>query len=139
MSEKKQPLTDILDELKNSYGKLIGLATPLVAVVITIVTFVETKPWHVIGMVVFVLLIFAFVIWRIYRRQQQTAEIEKLAETSGSAFRGLMSFEEGDAETFFGREADIGTILQKVCHSEFRFGVLTGESGCGKTSLLKPD
>ena len=74
---------------------------------------------------------------RIYRRRQQAARQNQLADISGAAFRGLLPFEEGDSETFFGRESDIGEILLRVRSSDFRFGILTGESGCGKTSLLR--
>ena len=42
----------ILDELKNSYGKLSVLVASLVGGVLAVVTFVDTKPWHVIAIVV---------------------------------------------------------------------------------------
>ena len=53
------------------------------------------------------------------------------------AFRGLLPFQEADRDRFYGRETDTAALFRMVAHEEFRFGVLFGESGCGKTSLLK--
>ena len=52
------------------------------------------------------------------------------------AFRGLLPFQEADRDRFYGREADTAALFEKVTHEHFRFGVLFGESGCGKTSLV---
>ncbi|HEX6200587.1 MAG TPA: AAA family ATPase, partial [Thermoanaerobaculia bacterium] len=59
------------------------------------------------------------------------------AAAEAPAFRGLLSFQEADADAFFGREADLRSLAAVVSQPELRFGVLYGESGCGKTSLLK--
>jgi WD40 repeat protein len=59
------------------------------------------------------------------------------AAAEAPAFRGLLSFQETDADAFFGREADLRSLVALVSQAELRFGVLYGESGCGKTSLLK--
>lgn len=53
------------------------------------------------------------------------------------AFRGLFSFQETDAETFFGRDAEVAALLDLVTSGSYRFGVLYGESGSGKTSLVQ--
>jgi serine/threonine protein kinase len=55
----------------------------------------------------------------------------------GAAFRGLLSFQEADRDRFYGRELDTIALSEKIANEEFRFGVLYGDSGCGKTSLLK--
>ncbi len=53
------------------------------------------------------------------------------------AFRGLLPFMEADRDRFYGREAELGALAHLVTHEDFRFGVLFGESGCGKTSLVR--
>lgn len=57
--------------------------------------------------------------------------------TRGAAFRGLLPFHEADRGLFYGRETEAAALFEMVRHSDFRFGVLFGESGCGKTSLLR--
>src|SRR6476469_6692490 len=51
-----------------------------------------------------------------------------------SPYRGLMPYEEKDAQYFFGREADIVLIANNARAN--RFGVLYGPSGVGKSSVL---
>lgn len=55
----------------------------------------------------------------------------------GAAFRGLLPFQEADRDRFYGRATDIAALFDMVTHIDFRFGVLYGDSGCGKTSLLR--
>ncbi|MBM3237843.1 hypothetical protein FJZ31_16260 [Candidatus Poribacteria bacterium] len=50
-------------------------------------------------------------------------------------YRRLAAFTEQDADLFFGREVEITTLLGKVC--SYNLVTLIGESGVGKTSLLK--
>jgi WD40 repeat protein len=64
-------------------------------------------------------------------------EVPPRAAPAGVAFRGLLPFQEADRERFHGREAETAALLSTVAHADFRFGVLFGESGCGKTSLLR--
>jgi WD40 repeat protein len=55
---------------------------------------------------------------------------------SGGAFRGLSAFRESDRDRFYGRGADTAALVSMTCNPSFRFGVLYGDSGAGKTSLL---
>ena len=50
-------------------------------------------------------------------------------------FKGLSPFCEQDAELFFGREEEIGRILGSL--KARRLTILHGESGVGKTSILR--
>ena len=55
------------------------------------------------------------------------------------AIKGLRSFKKEDADIFsrLKRKTDIQDCLTAITSSEFRFGQLLGESGCGKSSLLQ--
>lgn len=50
-------------------------------------------------------------------------------------YRGLRTFEEEDAELFFGRSADIQRLLEKL--KSTRFVAVVGSSGIGKSSLVR--
>ncbi|HSO75557.1 MAG TPA: serine/threonine-protein kinase, partial [Blastocatellia bacterium] len=56
---------------------------------------------------------------------------------SGAAFRGLLPFQEADRDRFYGRDVETAALFDLITNDEFRFGVLFGDSGSGKTSLLR--
>jgi tetratricopeptide (TPR) repeat protein len=66
------------------------------------------------------------------------AKSEVATDESG-AIKGLRSFELKDAEIFsrLQRRWDVKECYDSVTSPEFRLGVLMGESGCGKSSLLQ--
>lgn len=53
------------------------------------------------------------------------------------AFRGLLPFDEADRRHFYGRDLDTHALYSMVTNQMFRFGVLFGDSGCGKTSVVR--
>ena len=55
------------------------------------------------------------------------------------ALKGLRPFGFEDAEIFarLQREQNLRECLETITDKEFRFGILCGESGCGKTSFLQ--
>jgi hypothetical protein len=57
-------------------------------------------------------------------------------EKDGSPYPGLMHFTPKYAPVFFGREAEVGEILDRMHHSEGRFIIVSGGSGTGKSSLV---
>src|ERR1700728_4360414 len=57
------------------------------------------------------------------------------ARNGGTYLRGLLPFETGEA--LLGRDQEIGRLLTMVRSSEFRFGYVTGQPGCGKTTILR--
>jgi WD40 repeat protein len=65
------------------------------------------------------------------------AEADAAATIEAAAFRGLLPFQEADRDRFFGRDAETAALVAMVAHADFRFGVLYGDSGSGKTSLLR--
>jgi tetratricopeptide (TPR) repeat protein len=56
-----------------------------------------------------------------------------------SSIKGLYAFDLADAQLFarLQRETSIQDCLHAITDRSFRFGVLSGDSGCGKTSLLQ--
>lgn len=72
-----------------------------------------------------------------YAASRQRPSKHPPAFPSGAAFRGLLPFQEADRGSFYGRESDTPALFEMIRQSDFRFGVLFGESGCGKTSLLR--
>ena len=68
-------------------------------------------------------------------RRQAPKRVLPLPQSA--AFRGLLPFQEADRDRFHGREVDTLALFERVLQDEFRFGVLYGDSGCGKTSLLR--
>jgi HEAT repeat protein len=57
--------------------------------------------------------------------------------TTAGPFRGFLAYDEAAAETFFGREAETARLVQLVHGEGTRTVALSGESGVGKTSLLR--
>lgn len=63
-----------------------------------------------------------------------TAAIQQLGEVHKSPYKFLNSYEERDADIFFGRDDDIVLTIRKILSSKLM--ILYGKSGYGKTSLL---
>lgn len=57
------------------------------------------------------------------------------AEETLAPYRGLARFETGGRHLFFGRDRVVAEVNELVC--EYRFAVLFGPSGSGKSSLLR--
>ncbi|HSE58515.1 MAG TPA: toll/interleukin-1 receptor domain-containing protein, partial [Nitrospiraceae bacterium] len=58
---------------------------------------------------------------------------------SQEAIKGLRPFRHEDAEIFarLGRQREVEDCARTIGDPEFRFGILSGESGCGKSSFLQ--
>ena len=67
----------------------------------------------------------------------RTARAPRIA-SARNPYKGLRPFDEADADLFFGREALIETLLERLAdRSGGRLLALVGPSGSGKSSLLK--
>jgi tetratricopeptide (TPR) repeat protein len=62
-----------------------------------------------------------------------------LPDGSQEAIKGLRPFRYEDADIFarLGRQREVEDCARTIGDPEFRFGILTGESGCGKSSFLQ--
>lgn len=54
-----------------------------------------------------------------------------------TAFIGADSFTEHDSHRFFGRDEEVRHVLRHLRDSHIRFYILYGDSGCGKTSIVR--
>ncbi len=83
--------------------------------------------------------------WLIFNKTRQLLQKNlklkwlKVNDSTLSPIKGLHHFNFDDADIFkaLQRNDDIETCLNGIMQSGFRFGVLSGESGCGKTSFLR--
>ncbi len=80
--------------------------------------------------------------WAIYeaariKQDSLTQDDEKFTEFK--AIKGLRPFTKEDREIFqqLGRDLPLKECLAEINRDSFRFGILLGESGCGKTSFLQ--
>ena len=122
-------LISSLTETQNLFVLVLSIISSAIAV---FETWDQNK---IIAVVIAGAIVSAALIW-IYYRQSKKKKAELPDEITDSAFLGLNSFEGKDRDRFFGRGSDTGELLQMVSHRDFRFGVLSGESGSGKTSLI---
>lgn len=67
--------------------------------------------------------------------QSLQARAQSSGTITGGPYRGLLAYDLGDAEIFFGRERAIRELLQHLARGALT--VLHAESGAGKTSLLQ--
>ncbi|WLE95499.1 MAG: hypothetical protein QTN59_12485 [Candidatus Electrothrix communis] len=77
------------------------------------------------------------------RRKKQQVEQERLWEERRkqprAAFRNLSPFEEQDELPGQDRKQQARSIAVRIVNDDFRFGIICGESGAGKTSLLRAE
>ena len=73
------------------------------------------------------------------RARAEKKETRPLGERR--AIKGLLAFGMGDAEVFarLQRETELKECYEAITAREFRFGILSGESGTGKSSFLQAD
>ncbi len=67
------------------------------------------------------------------------AKTEEVVKRKSKAIKGLYAFTAEDGEIFrsLERESALDRCLRNITHEDFRFGILMGLSGCGKTSFLQ--
>lgn len=123
-------------EIRDLIGLIVGLVAFFAGIILALFEALANKRLYVIFAYSLSGLIVGMALFIFFKKRKKKKRIE-ITPPKGAAFRGLLPFEEADRNKFYGREIDHDALFQMVSYSEFRFGVLTGESGCGKTSLLK--
>jgi hypothetical protein len=85
-------------------------------------------------------------VWRRKQRQvQEQADRQKrvndfeASRAVRTAFRGLAPFGSGDFLPGPQRRREAGTIFTQVTNETFRFGIVSGDTGAGKSSLLRAE
>ena len=93
------------------------------------------------GVTIFWLLAGLVLLWTIYEAAsiKQDASTQAKKFTERKAIKGLRPFTAADREIFqyLERDRSLQECLTKINREDFRFGILFGESGCGK-NLLPP-
>ena len=71
--------------------------------------------------------------------RNRPGEMETPQGVGGTAIKGLRAFTSEDAGIFkrLQRESDLNRCVESIANGDFRFGILMGLSGCGKTSFLR--
>jgi hypothetical protein len=94
----------------------------------------EVKPYAYVGAA---LVTAGYAIWLAWRRRHMPpAKVAAApAPIETSVLRSFLPFEDGD--TLIGRRSDVADAIVILQSTGFRFGVVWGESGCGKTSFLR--
>lgn len=110
----------------------------------TVLHLLSVKPqlpnWYglVHGLVVVGVFIAALIV-AVRTKRRKTGAPAAVDFTERKAIKGLRPFGLEDAELFarLQREESLRECLEAITDRDFRFGVLCGESGCGKTSFLQ--
>lgn len=74
-------------------------------------------------------------LWLSQNSLAQPDEPEDDSTPAKAILRGLLPFEDGD--TLIGRKSEVQDLVTIIQSQDFRFGVVWGRSGCGKTSVLR--
>jgi WD40 repeat protein len=61
----------------------------------------------------------------------------QIAVPARNPYKGLQAFQEADSDDFFGREALVGQIIERLAEPDGRFLAVVGPSGSGKSSVVK--
>lgn len=137
-------LTAIFKEWLGVIGTVGGAVAALLAVLLPGQT---TAVVQVIGYTVALMLLCVggFIFVRVRRRQHSRRLREKrretwereMAEAHLTAFRGLFPYQESDELPGEHRQLEARRLVTQFSEPTFSFGVVCGDSGCGKTSLLR--
>lgn len=111
-------------------------ATPLVTIVGVFVSN-QNNAKKIAYIIAGVLALISLITWLYKRHLDKKKAVTRGGSGTGdptSLIRGLLAFVEGDV--LYGRDTEIRDIYTRIRSGNFKFGVLWGESGSGKTSII---
>lgn len=134
----------LLEDRKTWSGWLVGLMAVAVALAMVALIFALFRLQVVaITLAVASLVISVILFWLFRRKLRAKRDLDQRAAESfehrakRKAFRGLSPYDEKDKLPGATRRAFAELIATQVLDSEFSLGVVSGDVGCGKTSLLR--
>ncbi|NIM11570.1 MAG: AAA family ATPase [Candidatus Aminicenantes bacterium] len=81
---------------------------------------------------------FAFLLYRFFKRKKHRRRKLHIGKEPGdTGFNEALSYTTNDAHRFYGRQNDTFNIMNQITREDYRLGVLHGESGVGKTSIIQ--
>ena len=149
MPSAAQPATSRLHLYSRAIlgGSLIVLATPVIRYMFFLAgrVLARSNPSVLanVGAGVFDLIAF-YVLFRFQQKRNAAEEARKRLETWAqtshtAAFRSLDPYSEADSLPGTDRKRQARRLVTSIRDRSFRFGVVSGEVGCGKTSLLQSE
>lgn len=90
----------------------------------------------------FAIVMFGLLGWFIYQRFKRRQQFRRTIASSENnrnriGFNAGISYSEADSERFYGRAIDINAIASQIQNPNFQYGVLYGQSGVGKSSIIE--
>jgi len=125
-------------QLMTDYLTLI--ASFLVSIVSIVGAVIKVGGIRVLLIIIAVLglVFFVYFLCRKIKRARQRRRLLHLAQEPGkTGFNEALSYTTADAGRFYGRLDDTAQVLRQIGQAGYRLGVVHGESGVGKTSLIQ--
>ncbi len=126
---------DFLSRLPDIPTTLISLGVIVTAILGK--NIVNASPWVVYPIAAATLCLIWFCRWWYEKNRQRRIFKQTIPQNEKSGFNGALSYTSDDKDRFFGRQSDIVSLLTQIKQDDYQLGVLFGESGVGKTSLIQ--